>query len=53
MSQSGQQHPKADSGGQRPAEDKKAGDRPSAKDASVKQALDAGKPKSSDKDAKK
>ncbi len=53
MSHSGQQHPKADSGGQRPADTKKAGDKPSAKDGSAKQAVDAGKAKGADKDAKK
>ena len=53
MSQSGQQHPKADSGGQRPADAKKANDKSSTKEGSTKQAVDAGKANSAGKDAKK
>ena len=43
MAQSGQQHPKADNGGQRPADSKKADDKSSAAKGSTKEALDAGK----------
>ncbi len=42
MSQTGQQHPKADNGGQRPADSKKNDDRASEK-VSTKSAVDAGK----------
>lgn len=43
MSQSGQQHPKADSGGQRPADPKKAGHQGQAGQGSTKNAVDASK----------
>ena len=42
MSQSGQQHPKADNGGQRPADSKKTDNKPSEK-GSTKSAVEAGK----------
>ena len=42
MSQSGQQHPKADNGGQRPADSKKTDENPSEKGA-TKSAVEAGK----------
>ena len=55
MSQSGQQHPKADSGGQRPADPKKEGHQAGAGQASTKNAADASKGASggAKKDAKK
>lgn len=43
MSQSGQQHPKADSGGQRPAAPKKAGHQAGAGQGSTKNAGGASK----------
>ncbi len=42
MSQTGQQHPKADNGGQRPADSKKKDDT-SPEKGSTKSAVDAGK----------
>ena len=55
MSQSGQQHPKADSGGQRPADPKKAGHQAEAGKGSTKAAVDASKAAGAGakKDAKK
>ena len=43
MSHSGQQHPTADNGGQRPADSKKAQDASTAEKGSTKDAVDAGK----------
>jgi len=53
MSQSGQQHPKADSGGQRPADPKKAAHQPEAGRGPTKDAVDASKGTGARKDAKK
>jgi len=55
MTQSGQQHPKADSGGQRPANPKKAGHQAGDGQASPKNAVDASKGAGADakKDAKR
>lgn len=55
MSQSGQQHPKADTGGQRPADDKKPDSRAAESKGSVKDTVDAGGKShvGSAKDAKK
>ena len=43
MSQSGQHHPKADNGGQRPTQPKKADHKPEVDKGSTKAAIDAGK----------
>ena len=43
MSQSGQQHPKGDHGGQRPADPKKTHDKASDHKGATKEAIDAGK----------
>jgi hypothetical protein len=55
MSQSGQQHPKADNGGQRPADPKKSDSNSSTRQGATKQAIEAGKGGSAGatKDAKK
>jgi len=53
MSKSGQQHPKADNGGQRPAEDKASHAKSSSRDPSTAQTAKAGDGRAATKDAKK
>jgi hypothetical protein len=52
MSQSGQQHPKADVGGQR-ADPKKSDEAKESKSPSVRETVDAGKKPGATSDAKK
>ncbi len=55
MSQSGQQHPKADNGGQRPSDPKRADHKPEVDKGSTKAAIAVGKTSGvgGNKDAKK